>query len=129
MGCLLSGAKTRVVVVDDNEDAAFLTASMLNILGYNASTAFGGTEALYLCEQVQPSIVFLDLGMPNMNGFEVAIALRKISGQEGVRIVALTGWGDDATRAQARLAGFDGHLQKPASMDALIREIEIATMA
>ena len=116
----------RVLVVDDNEDAAELVASMLSILGFDTMAVYGGAEALAAAASYMPSVIFLDLGMPGMSGFEVATKLRDLPGLETVFIAALTGWGDAATRARTAAVGFDTHLQKPAAMDDLVRICEKA---
>jgi CheY-like chemotaxis protein len=112
----------RVLVIDDNADAADTLVAILSLLGHDAVAAHNGAEGLRAAEKQHPDVIFLDIGMPGMNGFEVAVAMRKISGLESVRIVALTAWRDEETRARAKAAGFDLHLTKPTSIE-VIEEI------
>lgn len=109
----------RVLVIDDNADAADTLVAILSLLGHDAVAAHSGPDGLRAAEAQHPDVIFLDIGMPGMNGFEVAVAMRQISGLETVRIVALTAWRDEATRARARSAGFDLHLTKPTSIDVI----------
>lgn len=105
----------RILVVDDNADAADSLAILLQALGHDTSVAYDGIEALELAEACRPDIVFLDIGMPRMNGLEVAAALRKKLAFERTVLIALTGWGSREDRARSQSAGFDHHLTKPAS--------------
>ncbi|MBA3595248.1 MAG: PAS domain-containing protein [Polaromonas sp.] len=112
-------ALMRVLVVDDNHDAGDSLAMVLDLLGAEVRVARGGVEALDMFASFQPRVVLLDIGMPGMNGYDVARAIR--SGYPGhpVTIVALTGWGQDDDLRRSREAGFDHHLVKPADLDAL----------
>ncbi|MES2686312.1 MAG: PAS domain-containing protein [Pseudomonadota bacterium] len=111
--------QTRVLVVDDNHDAGDSLAMILEMLGAEVRVARGGAEALDLFAAFQPTVMLLDIGMPGMNGYDVARAIR--SGHPGhpVVIVALTGWGQDEDRRRSAEAGFDHHLVKPAELNAL----------
>ena len=106
----------RILVVDDNIDAADTLAMLLDTESHSVRVVHGGIEALLAAAEMQPDIVFLDIGMPGMNGFEVARALRKLPDIPSPFLVALTGWGgkDDVSRAHE--AGFDEHLTKPADL-------------
>lgn len=116
-----TGAKRlRVLVVDDNRDAADSMAAMLGVLGNEACATYSGHEVPALVESFRPEIVLLDIGMPGMNGYEVCRELRA-AGHDDIRIVALTGYGQESDRSQSRAAGFDEHLVKPISMDSLQR--------
>jgi signal transduction histidine kinase/ActR/RegA family two-component response regulator len=106
----------RVLVVDDNTDAAETLAAFLEIGGHSTRVASDGPHALDAAASFQPEVVFLDIGMPGMNGYEVARALRLLPGLRHAVIVALTGWGTEADRSRSREAGFDLHLTKPADM-------------
>ena len=106
-------------MVDDNHDAADSLAMILRILGGDVKVARSGAEALLLLEDFQASIVLLDIGMPEMDGYEVARRIRARKGASRPAIVALTGWGQEQDRARAREAGFDHHLVKPAEISAL----------
>jgi CheY-like chemotaxis protein len=112
----------RILVVDDNVDAAQLVAELLNMQGYIATVAHGGREALAIAEEFLPDVIFLDIGMPDMDGYAVAAALREDGGFAATRIVALTAWGDAGSRARVAAGGFDAHLVKPARLDSLLRE-------
>ncbi|MFN3792714.1 ATP-binding protein [Massilia sp.] len=112
-------AARRVLVVDDNRDAAETLSAVLGQLGHQTLVANDGHQALRMMAGFQPEVVFLDLGMPGMSGFEVAEAIRRDPRYAGVRLVALTGWGGEADRERSARAGFDGHLTKPATVEAI----------
>jgi len=108
-----------VLVVDDNRDAAETLAALLNMLGHSAPVANDGRQALRMLASLKPDVVFLDLGMPGMSGYEVAAAIRADGRFDGMHLVALTGWGGEADRERTRAAGFDEHLTKPATVEAI----------
>ncbi|WP_170162282.1 PAS domain S-box protein [Caldimonas tepidiphila] len=115
----------RVLVVDDNVDAAETLAMMLGLLGHDTRTAHDGADALVAAREFAPAVVFCDIGMPGMNGYEVAARLRAQPAFAGTLLVALTGWGSEEDRRRALAAGFDAHLTKPvdiAAMQQLIAE-------
>ena len=117
-------AGMRVLVVDDNVDAAETMGMLLTALGIDHSVAFSGPEALRRAEEFSPRIVLLDLGMPGMDGFEVARRLRERDPH--VALVALTGWSQEEDVARTRFAGFTEHLSKPVGAEvltALLRRI------
>jgi PAS domain S-box-containing protein len=103
----------RVLVVDDNRDAAESLAMLLQASGCEVSVAFSGPEALRLLESRAPEIVLLDIGMPGMDGYEVARRIRSSVNYQGVFLVALTGWGQAEDKRRAAEAGFDEHVTKP----------------
>ena len=105
--------RRRVLVVDDNADAASTLRMALELQGHDARAVFGGVEALEAMAHRDAEIVLLDLGMPQMDGFEVARRIRQLPGGRDVLLVALTGWGQDQDRARTADAGFDEHLTKP----------------
>jgi signal transduction histidine kinase/ActR/RegA family two-component response regulator len=111
----------RVLVVDDNRDAADSLGVLLGFLGYVVEVAHDGLGALRAFERFRPALVLLDLGMPEMDGYEVARRLRAQPDGQGLVIVALTGWGQEEDRLRSRQAGFDHHLVKPTDIDALQR--------
>jgi CheY-like chemotaxis protein len=120
-----SGATTgvqnlRVLVVDDNRDAADSMAAMIGVLGNDVRAAYSGYEVPALAESFRPELILLDIGMPGMNGYEVCRELRKTQGK-AVHIVALTGYGQESDRSQSEAAGFDEHLVKPITLDSLQR--------
>ena len=103
----------RVLVVDDNADAADMLAELLGIDGLHVKVAYNGASALATAAQFQPSFVFLDIGLPDMSGYQVASALRQLPGLAEVFIIALTGYGQERDRELARESGFDEHIVKP----------------
>ncbi|WP_119718028.1 response regulator [Cognatilysobacter tabacisoli] len=111
----------RVLVVDDNRDAADTLAMMIRLLGNDVHALYdpGAVEAEVL--EWQPSLIFLDVGMPGRSGYDVARALRAMPGGDALRIVAVTGWGQVEDRARTREAGFDEHLVKPPAPDVIRR--------
>jgi CheY-like chemotaxis protein len=114
-------AGVRVLVVDDNRDAADSLCILLGSLGVEAHCAYAGDEALRRLPQLRPDVVVLDIGMPGMDGNEVARAIRAEADHDGVRLIALTGWGQEGDRERTRASGFDHHLTKPVDLAALQR--------
>ena len=110
---LPNGAPHRVLVVDDNVDAASMMAALVRQLGHDVVVVHDGPSALRAAEAYRPEIILLDLGMPGMNGFEVARSLRERGVSPTPRIVAVTGWGKPEDERRTREAGFDMHLIKP----------------
>jgi CheY-like chemotaxis protein len=113
----------RILVVDDNHDAADLLAEFLMISGHEAHALYDGPSAIREASTTLPNVLFLDLGMPGMNGLEVAAELRSRPIMALTKLVALTAWGDDETRAKVRHAGFDQHLLKPACLDDILKSL------
>ena len=109
----------RVLVVDDNADAAESLAALLELSGHATRVANDGDEAVRIAHEFQPDIVFLDIGMPGKDGYEVARELRASQQTRQAVLVALTGWGAKDDRARSRKAGFDHHLTKPAALEAV----------
>jgi CheY-like chemotaxis protein len=103
----------RLLVVDDNQDAAVSLAVLLRLQGHEVRVAHDGPTALALAASYRPAVVFLDLGMPGMDGYEVARRLRLQIGLEHIVLAALTGWGQQEDRRRTAEAGFDHHLVKP----------------
>lgn len=103
----------RIVVVDDDRDVANSLGMLLDFLGADARTAYDGPSALETVESFRPSIVIVDLGMPEMDGYEVARRIRQDRRNDNVLLVALTGWGREHCRAHSTAAGFDCHMVKP----------------
>jgi CheY-like chemotaxis protein len=113
-----------VLVVDDNRDAADSLGVLLEFLGAEVCVTHDGSAALAALPGFRPALVLLDLGMPGIDGHEVARRLRAERAHDGVRLVALTGWGQEGDRARTRAEGFDDHLIKPvevAALQALLR--------
>ncbi len=111
-----AAAPLSVLVVDDNADAADMLAALIEVVGHRSEVAHSGAEALDKVARMRPQVIFLDIGMPAMNGYEVAQALQAMALQPRPLLVALTGWGDDKDRERTRAAGFDHHLIKPADL-------------
>jgi signal transduction histidine kinase/ActR/RegA family two-component response regulator len=109
----------RVLVVDDNIDAADTLGALLDMNGHATRVANDGYQAIEMAQEFQPQVVFLDIGLPGMNGYEVARKLRETPGVERAFLVALTGWGTREDRERSSEAGFDHHLTKPADMNAV----------
>jgi CheY-like chemotaxis protein len=125
MGSLLAQrdrpAAQRVLVVDDNDDARFLLAGLLASHGYVVESAGEADAALELAATFRPQVVVLDIGLPGIDGWELARRLRGITGLESVRLVALTGYGSERDRQRSREAGIDAHLLKPIEVALLKR--------
>ena len=109
----------RVLVVDDNADAAESIGVLLQLWGHEVRLAHSGEEALQAVSDFHPHVVLLDIGLPVMDGYEVARRLRRELGGEEAVVVALTGYGQESDRRQAQEAGFDHHLTKPVEPEAL----------
>lgn len=108
-----------VLVVDDNRDAADSLAMVLELGGYETRVAYDGDQALKIARESVPRVIFLDIGMPKKNGYEVARELRQLPGMQETILVALTGWGAEDDRRRSRDAGFNHHLTKPAELSAV----------
>ena len=116
-------ARRRILVADDNGDAAGSLALRLEMAGHEVRTAGDGLEALAVARTFQPEVVLLDLGMPAMDGYETARHLRRLAWGKQARLIALTGWGQQQDRLRTADAGFDVHLVKPVSELDLFRAI------
>jgi PAS domain S-box-containing protein len=103
----------RILIVDDNADAAATLNVLLSSLGYQTRVAHAGAEALQLAAEFKPDVVLLDIGLPGIDGYEVARRLRTLIQHRPMKIVAVTGWGQDADKQRSREAGIDVHLVKP----------------
>jgi signal transduction histidine kinase/ActR/RegA family two-component response regulator len=112
-------AETRVLIVDDNEDAASLLADALTALGYSCAVAHDGPKALEVAKREPFDAVVLDIGLPAMDGYEVARHLRAMPGWDGIPLVAITGYGQQNDKQRSIAAGFDHHFVKPVDMKAL----------
>ncbi|WP_197442327.1 PAS domain-containing protein [Lignipirellula cremea] len=114
-----ASASLRILIVDDNEAAATMLEMVVKILGNEVRTACDGVRALEVAAEFLPDVVLMDIGMPRMNGYEAAQAMRQQPWGKHILLVALTGWGQDEDRQHTRQAGFDHHLVKPAEPAAL----------
>jgi PAS domain S-box-containing protein len=111
----------RILIVDDNRDAASSLAKLLYICGHSTLTAFDGEEALAAAEEFRPDVFLLDIGLPKLNGYDLCTRIRQMPWAAGAIIVALTGWGQESDRQRSKQAGFDLHLVKPVDLDVLER--------
>jgi PAS domain S-box-containing protein len=103
----------RILVVDDNQDAAITLAELIRMMGSEAEVAHDGVSAVAAVTRFQPNIVLLDIGLPDINGYEVARRVRALPGLAQPRLIALTGWGQEQDKRMAEQAGFDEHWTKP----------------
>src|SRR5262245_44821880 len=102
---MLGAMGHRILVVDDNQDAADLLAEYLEALGHTTRVAYDGSAALRVADELKPDLVLLDIGLPVMDGYEVARRLRERHANSGLRLVALTGYGQDSDKQRAFAAG------------------------
>ena len=109
----------RVLVVDDNEDAADSLATLLDVVGYQVRVAYDGPEAIEAADDFKPDAALLDIGLPHLSGYDIARHIRGTLGTN-VLLVAITGWGAEEDRRRAREAGFDHHFTKPADFERLV---------
>jgi signal transduction histidine kinase/CheY-like chemotaxis protein len=114
----------RVLIVDDNTDAAQTLAQLLAALGYTTRSVGDGPAALVALDEFKPGIAILDIGLPGMDGYELARALRADARVPGIKLVALTGYGSERDRGRALAAEFDEHLVKPVSIERLLDTID-----
>jgi two-component system CheB/CheR fusion protein len=114
-----SCASRRVLIVDDNMDAAESLATLLGLLNHDVRTAHDGPSALKLAARFLPQVIVLDIGLPGVDGYELAAQLRRQPELGQPLLIALTGYGQEDDRQRAHAAGFDHHLTKPADLDAL----------
>lgn len=115
----------RILVVDDNLDSAEIIATLMEMEGHTVRMAHTGATALALAAELQPHLVLLDIGLPDMTGYEVAAALRKAPSVEKLSLIALTGYGQEGDRARAIDSGFDHHLVKPVTYEQLSATIRL----
>ena len=118
-------APRRLLIADDNEDAADTLAILLRVDGHEVVTAADGAQAVEQVCSFAPDLAFIDLGMPGMSGLQAAREIRRLPAGDRIRLVALTGWGQAADRERSRLAGFDLHLVKPLSAAGLREALEL----
>jgi signal transduction histidine kinase len=110
----------RILLADDNRDAAESLAIILRLEGHDVELAHDGASALRVFAEKKPDVALLDIGMPNTNGYDVARQIRSVPAGKGVLLIAITGWAQDSDKAQSRAAGFDHHLTKPVEPEMLI---------
>ncbi len=117
----------RIVVADDNSDAAASLAVLLKMMGHDVRTANNGFQAIDIAQSFQPHLVFLDIGMPDLNGYDACRRIRAQEGSKDILLIALTGWGQESDRAKAKDAGFDEHVVKPVEISRLIKLLGLST--
>lgn len=117
---LTAGKRSRILVVDDNPDTALGMVRLLQLLGHEVLAAHDGPEALESARSFRPDFVLLDIGLPGMDGFQVASALREDEAHKDTVIIAVSGYGQEKDRRRTAAAGFDHHLVKPVDFDSLI---------
>ena len=114
----------KIVLADDNHDSADSMAMLLGAFGHEVEVAYDGIAAVKAAETHKPDFVLLDIGMPDMNGYECAREIRKQAWSAGAVLVALTGWGQEEDKRRSQEAGFDLHLTKPVDPDALEKALQ-----
>jgi CheY-like chemotaxis protein len=120
------GGSRRVLVVDDNLDAAQMMAAFLEMSGHRTAMANTGRDALLEAHRFQPDVVLLDIGLPDISGYEVAREIRALPGAGAATVIAVTGWGQSEDLRRAREAGIDFHVVKPADPEELLRLLAAA---
>ena len=118
--------RRRILIVDDSRDGGESMTVLLRVLGAEVELVHSGRAALDAVEQFKPDVVLLDIGMPGMDGYEVARRIRANSDHRGVMLIALTGWGQEEDRQRSAAAGFNHHLVKPADIDQLRQLLTVA---
>jgi CheY-like chemotaxis protein len=116
----------RVLIADDNRDSAESLGMLLEMSGHEVQLAHDGTQALAMAAEKRPDVALLDIGMPGMDGYEVAMNIRKAPWGPNITLIAITGWGQEDNKRLARNAGFDHHLTKP--MDSSVLEAILTTV-
>ena len=113
--------RRRVLLVDDNRDVVRAFARLVRALGHDVEVTFSGDEALVAAERFRPHVVLMDIGLPGLDGYQTATAMRSTPWGDSVTLIALSGWARDADRQRAHDAGFDRHCTKPIEPDLLER--------
>lgn len=116
----------RILVVDDNQDSALSLAMMLSIMGHETSTAHDGESAVKAAESFLPEVILLDIGLPKLNGYEVAQQIRRQPWGASMYLIAVTGWGQDEDRQRSAEVGLNVHMVKPiepAALEKLLAEL------
>jgi CheY-like chemotaxis protein len=114
------GPALRILVIDDNREGGGLTATLLQESGYDVRIAYDGPTGLAMARASRPDVILLDIGLPGMDGYQVAGAIRREYGFEDIRIVVISGYGEEDARSRSREAGCDFHLVKPVDIEALL---------
>lgn len=124
-----AGGKLRLLIVEDNKDAANSLQKILKVCGYTTSVAYDGAAGVDLARAEQPDVVLCDIGLPKMDGYTVASTLRQSNETSRARLIAVTGYGSEEDRRKSRSAGFDAHLVKPIDLQELLSQIRLAATA
>ena len=119
-------SRRRLLVVDDNVDAAQTLGAILELGGHEVRVAYSGSEGLRIASEWRPEVGVLDIGIPDMDGYELCRAIREQSADRQPMLIACTGWGQQEDVQRAHQAGFDHHLVKPVDPDAVLRLLEHA---
>jgi CheY-like chemotaxis protein len=109
-----------ILVVDDNRDSANSLAVLLQVTGQETHTSYDGLEAVEAATKIKPDVVLLDIGLPKLNGYEVALKIREQPWGQDMLLIALTGWGQEEDRQKSKDAGFNGHLVKPVELTSVM---------
>lgn len=117
-------ASKRVLVIEDNIDGARSLAQMLRLAGHHAEYAINGYVAVDMARKLKPDVIFLDIGLPGMNGYDVCRLLKREAGLETTMIVAVTGYGTEEDRERAQAAGCHMHIVKPADPHKLLQIVD-----
>ena len=123
-GSAAAPAGRRILLVDDNRDAADSLALLLGLEGHDVRVAYAGRPAIEIAHEFRPEIAVLDLGLPDLSGYDVARLLRQDPALGRIELIALTGWGQEEHRKRALEAGFDHHVTKPVDLEQLERLLE-----
>jgi CheY-like chemotaxis protein len=122
----IAGRSLRILIVDDNRDGADMLSLTLGLLGHQVTTVYEPLKAVAAAESFLPDVAFLDIGMPELNGYDLAALLRRQPWASNLMLVALTGWGQEESRQRSAAAGFDEHLVKPIELETIDRICERA---
>ena len=120
-----TGKRLRILVVEDNRDAADSLRLLLELYGYEATVAYTGPGGVKAAEQWQPDVVLCDIGLPRMDGYEVARRLRQNPSTAKARLIAVTGYGAEDDRRRSREVGFEAHLVKPVDPEQLLAQFAL----
>jgi CheY-like chemotaxis protein len=120
-------ASLKILVADDSQDGADSLAFLLRAAGHHVATAYDGRSAIRIAEEQRPDAVLLDIGMPEVSGYDVARAIRREAWGRSMRLIALTGWGQAEHRRRSIEVGFDDHLVKPVELDLLESVLQLGT--
>jgi CheY-like chemotaxis protein len=111
----------RILVVDDNRDAAYSLTKLLRLMGNDTRTAYDGQEGVDVAEKLRPDVVVLDIGLPKLNGYQACRRIREQPWGKDIVVIAVTGWGQDEDRRSSQEAGFDHHMVKPVDPQELMK--------